>query len=146
MKKIVKGILEPVFNIADTIYLNKYYNEVSKENIINFDEKLDKIKKSLIISPHQDDESIGMGGTIVKLVNSGCNVDVLYLTDGRQGDNEEISLIRKTEASKALKIYGLETNTTLNFENKTLDKNIDKVAKKIDSILELLEYDAIYFF
>jgi LmbE family N-acetylglucosaminyl deacetylase len=36
----------------------------------------------LVLTPHMDDEVIGMGGTIANLVKSGYQVVVVYLTDG----------------------------------------------------------------
>ena len=36
----------------------------------------------LILSPHPDDEAIGMGGTLCKHLDNGSDVTVLYLTDG----------------------------------------------------------------
>jgi Uncharacterized proteins, LmbE homologs len=36
----------------------------------------------LVLTPHMDDEVIGMGGTIAYLVKSGYQVVVVYLTDG----------------------------------------------------------------
>jgi len=36
----------------------------------------------LVLTPHMDDEVIGMGGTITILVKSGYQVVVVYLTDG----------------------------------------------------------------
>ena len=38
--------------------------------------------KVLVLSPHPDDEAIGMGGALVKHVSAGSDVTVLFLTDG----------------------------------------------------------------
>ena len=40
------------------------------------------MKNVLVISAHPDDEVLGMGGTIAKLVKNGCVVDVMIVTDG----------------------------------------------------------------
>jgi LmbE family N-acetylglucosaminyl deacetylase len=65
----------------------------------------------LIISPHQDDEAIGMGGALLKHLSKGDEITVLYLTDGRYDSpplgipvNEMIS-IRKQEAEAIGKKY-----------------------------------------
>ena len=39
-------------------------------------------KRILVIVAHPDDETIGMGGTISKLVKDGDSVDVISMTDG----------------------------------------------------------------
>ena len=40
------------------------------------------MKNVLVIAAHPDDEVLGMGGTIAKLVKDGCEVNVLIVTDG----------------------------------------------------------------
>lgn len=36
----------------------------------------------VIFAPHPDDEVIGCGGTIARLCQRGCTVDIVYVTDG----------------------------------------------------------------
>ena len=48
----------------------------------------------LVLTPHMDDEVIGMGGTIANLVKSGYQVVVVYLTDGAAASMEEILSMR----------------------------------------------------
>lgn len=66
----------------------------------------------LVISPHPDDESIGLGGTIKKHVAEGDTVKVIFLTSGEKGGhgmNEEDTLrIREIEAQKAAKILEID--------------------------------------
>ena len=38
------------------------------------------IKNAVIISPHPDDETLGVGGTIKKLSKNGTNVSVLVVS------------------------------------------------------------------
>ena len=40
------------------------------------------MKKVLVIAAHPDDEVLGCGGTMAKLVADGCEVNVLIVTDG----------------------------------------------------------------
>ncbi len=40
------------------------------------------MNRVLVIVAHPDDEVLGMGGTIAKLVKNGCVVDVMIVTDG----------------------------------------------------------------
>lgn len=56
----------------------------------------------LIIAPHQDDEVIGMGGTLGMHLDSKCHVTVLYMTDGRHLDSRR----------------GLSTSETINIRRK----------------------------
>ena len=59
----------------------------------------------LIISPHPDDETIGMGGTIALATQKGIIVWVVVVTDGSvAGDPDE----RKAETCEAARILGIE--------------------------------------
>ena len=44
-------------------------------------------QRALVVAPHEDDEIIGPGGTVIKLLQAGATVRVVYLTDdsGRRG-------------------------------------------------------------
>ena len=42
-------------------------------------------KKVLVFVAHQDDETIGCGGTIAKWSNQGAEVHVCFMTDGATG-------------------------------------------------------------
>ena len=52
------------------------------------------MKKVLIVVSHPDDEVLGCGGTIAKLVDKKCEVKVLFLSDG------ESSRLRKENIKK----------------------------------------------
>jgi LmbE family N-acetylglucosaminyl deacetylase len=47
--------------------------------------KLEECKSLLCIQPHPDDNEVGAGGTIAKLVRQGCQVTYLTVTDGSKG-------------------------------------------------------------
>lgn len=57
---------------------------------------------AIVISPHQDDESIGMGGTIALLISSGFSVFFIFTTI--EPTNE--AYLRKNEAKRAIKALG----------------------------------------
>jgi len=42
-------------------------------------------KTALVLSPHPDDEVVGCGGTILRLVRAGCRVVCVQATDGSDG-------------------------------------------------------------
>src|SRR5262245_15594956 len=73
-------------------------------------------QKILVLSPHPDDESLGCGGTIRLLAQSGGVVDVLYMTRGEQGgevpeaqsaeDRQRLAEVRSAEAREACRILG----------------------------------------
>lgn len=74
-------------------------------------------KTAVVFSPHQDDESLGCGGTIAIKRSQGVSVKVVFMTDGRYGgpdciEPEEIIQYRQREAETALNILGVEPSDT----------------------------------
>jgi bacillithiol biosynthesis deacetylase BshB1 len=77
----------------------------------------------LVAGPHPDDQELGMGGTIARLVADGHRVLLLDLTDGEPtpcGDRET----RAREAAEAARILGAERRT-LDLPNRTLVHSIE---------------------
>ena len=68
-----------------------------------------KTDRILVISPHPDDETLGMGGSIAKLIHSGSDVFILtvsgHLPPLYKKDDYEITV---KEAKKAYKILGVK--------------------------------------
>jgi len=54
-------------------------------------------KNVLVIAAHPDDELLGSGGTLKKLINHGYKVTTVVVAKGRQ--EEEHEMIRKVEAA-----------------------------------------------
>lgn len=84
------------------------------------DKKVEEInlpsdKKLLLFSPHPDDDVIGMGGFLSKLISEN-EVKIFYLTTGFKGVGRNISKEekikkRRNEAIKAANIIGLESES-----------------------------------
>ena len=62
-------------------------------------------KRILVLAPHPDDEAFGLGGTILKLLSTGCKINIAYLTDGEGSgvwyDREKIRKQRIMLSGKA---------------------------------------------
>ena len=70
--------------------------------IINF-------KKTLVIAPHLDDETIALGGTIKRLTKANFNVNVIIVGGHLPPQyNKKSYLITKKESERALKILGVK--------------------------------------
>lgn len=71
-----------------------------------------KEKRVLVLSPHPDDDIIGCGGTLYRYHQMGAEIAVIYMTDGRKGNNryaeDELVFIRQEEAKRAAKIIGID--------------------------------------
>ena len=67
--------------------------------------------KILIVCAHPDDETLGMGGTIARLVNENNTIHVLFITDGSSSQYEnyrEMIEIKKIEMKNALNELGVQ--------------------------------------
>jgi bacillithiol biosynthesis deacetylase BshB1 len=76
----------------------------------------------LVVGPHPDDQELGMGGTIAKLVSQGHSVLLLDMTSGEPtpyGSPE----VRAKESAVAAEILGVK-RTTVNLPNRFVEHTI----------------------
>jgi len=113
--------------------------------------------KIIVLAPHMDDEVLGCGGTIVRHVQAGASVTVIFLTDGRHGSaanaalsepqrsrrQRELIEIRKEEARCAGRILGVQTVLFLDAEDQKLHTDT-VVIKRLRDALERQEPDLVY--
>ena len=64
-------------------------------------------RRITIIAPHPDDEIIGPGGTLLRLLERGAQVSVIYLTDGETLPHASASV--REEAEQAAQTLGYRT-------------------------------------
>lgn len=80
------------------------------------DTQLSQHRNCVVITPHPDDESIGMGATIARKTHSGTRVAIVVATDGRYSgtsENETFDQViakRKKELLSALTILGVHAD------------------------------------
>ena len=111
---------------------------INKNKILkNFNETI------LIVVSHTDDETLGMGGTIAKHINSGDKVFAISMTDGLSARNNASSkqIKERFDASeKAAEILGFNWIKKGNFPDNKIDsipliniiKFIEEVKNKIN--------------
>lgn len=102
----------------------------------------------LIISPHQDDEVIGCGGTIVKHHKKGDGIWVVYITAGWSGipkikSKKEATIIREKEAQNACKILGVEKAIFMREEDRNISEG-GKIVQKLIKIIREIRPNFIY--
>lgn len=102
--------------------------------------------KALALNPHDDDCVIGMGGTLIQLLDKGWEVGYVQLTDGRHGSNvmspEETRRIRVLESRAERDFLGIDLFYSFDIEDGTL-ANLSReetLSEKLARIID--EYQA----
>lgn len=79
--------------------------------------KLLSYRQVVVVAPHPDDETLGCGGAIARLCQSGVSVFVLVMSDGTQSHPDSVSYpfhrlrsLRESETLQALEILGLDAD------------------------------------
>ncbi|MDO5754955.1 MAG: PIG-L family deacetylase [Tissierellia bacterium] len=119
----------------------RWYNLYQIKKIYHGSLELERISlcdlgRTLVVAPHVDDETIGMGALMGKI-----NYDVLYMTDSGKGLKGSAE-VRKQEGKnlhallKCGKIYFLDG------ENMNLQKDESRLKKELEEILP--QYDSIF--
>lgn len=90
----------------------------------------------MVISPHPDDETLGCGGAIIKMLSSSVDVAVVMLTDGNGGGkHKDICRIRKEEFMKAKSTLGYTTSYILDYPDGRLASYQKELGERIHEIL-----------
>lgn len=87
----------------------------------------------LVVAPHPDDAELGMGGTIIKMIESGWRVGILDLTSGEPTPHGSES-IRREETSVASEALQISWRGNAGLPN-----------RKVEATLEARELLAGYF-
>ncbi len=147
VKKLAKLVLKYPLRLINSIYTRSYYSEGLKSLGWKIDE-ISKDENVLIIAPHVDDETIGLGGTLIKHRNLGFNGTLVYVADGSGAvsnlSEEDLINVRKEEARKIASIYGIEDLYFLDHKDCNVNFKDQKSVDKILKILKELNPDRIY--
>ncbi len=88
----------------------------------------------LVVTPHSDDETLGCGGTIARLIASGADVGVLLVSTAdvdHYGESRGLvsAEVRAKEFNDAMGALGV-TQTEILFPNSELHMRLDTMAKR----------------
>ncbi|MET0309785.1 MAG: PIG-L deacetylase family protein [Sphingomonas sp.] len=76
----------------------------------------------LVIAPHPDDEVLGCGGTIARLVRMNCNVEIAIVTEGKSPRYDRASVEKvRAEAAAAHALLGVRSTHYLELPAAELD-------------------------
>ncbi len=104
------------------------------------------MKRILIVAAHPDDEVLGCGGTIAKLVERGVKVYVLIITMAYTPDWTEEYIIWAKEAQKKVDaLFGIKERFFLDYPTVMLN-NIPHgdMAKAIKKVVDKVKPDTIF--
>lgn len=133
--------------VINRIYVWIYFKTKKKYN--RYEEIVPEGKQSiLILAPHVDDETIGLGGTIIKYADLGNKISLVYLTDGSGSTSykskEDTVKERMEEGYKVKESYGLNNLYFLGEVDGALDSGDTEVTNRIVEILEKEKPDIIF--
>lgn len=104
---------------------------------------MDALKRVLFVGPHPDDIEISSGGYVKKLIDSGCEVHFLIVTDGGSGSldrnitSKQLKSIRKQESINAGNLLKVKSVEVLDFPDGgiyNLKNMVVEIAKRIIAI------------
>ncbi|WP_194778182.1 PIG-L deacetylase family protein [Pararhodonellum marinum] len=106
-------------------------------------------KNILIAAPHPDDEILGCGGLITKLVDNGDNVYVAIMTNGNIGAPEifpiEGTLRGRREALNSHKLLGVRDTFFFDFPAPRLDAEPSyKISIALTKLIDSLKIDWLF--
>jgi LmbE family N-acetylglucosaminyl deacetylase len=105
------------------------------------------MKKILVLAAHPDDETFGLGGTIVKHSKNRDDVFVLTFTEGESARkiNEKNIIKRRENAKKACAVLGVKKTKFLDFQDQKLDSiPLLELCKEIESVIKIWKPEIIY--
>ena len=130
--------------------IRQIYQMLLQRNKSNFF-TADLSKSAIIFSPHQDDETLGCGGTIIRKKQAGAEIKIVFMTDGSGSHShiiprDKLAKIRAKEAVAAAQKLGVEPEDILflGVPDGSLTNNQDIATQKVIEILSKFYPEEIY--
>ncbi|HEU5140660.1 MAG TPA: PIG-L family deacetylase [Bacillales bacterium] len=131
-KQLLMDLSKPINLPLTRIILRKHYRS-SKSPA-----DLKNVQRVLVLAPHMDDETIGLGGTIRKHADAGAEVHCAFVTDGSGSvsslDKKTLTEARRAEISKVKDILGISAIHYMDLPDGGVQSHPDSQRK----LLELL--------
>ena len=97
-------------------------------------------RRILVIAPHPDDDVFGPGGTLLKAIQKGAEVHVVYVTDGENDARREAI---RDDARRSCDALGA-TYTFLGCETMNIPLADEQVNRSLSSLLQNIRPQAIF--
>ena len=137
-------LLKKIYKSTDIDFIQKVFHlDFFREIIEPMEYEIKANKNVIVFAPHQDDELIGLGGTLIQLKNKGAAITLVFLTDGADLVNQsETVQIRSLESQKVAR----ELNASIiniGIPNDTMEVNFEHL-NKIRNILLSQKWDDVF--
>lgn len=148
IRSIVKGILRyPLGALNPMVMKSKYRPKLDGNLDVDRLMEDDKKKKILVLAPHVDDETIGLGASLLKHIKAGHEVRTVYITDGAGSATdlsvEELKAERKREAHIIRDMIGISQVYFLDQPDGSTE-NSEEVRSELGEIISSYGPDVIY--
>jgi LmbE family N-acetylglucosaminyl deacetylase len=103
----------------------------------------------MVIAPHMDDEVIGCGGTLLRLIDRGANVHIVFTTDSSAavGDaslRRQVTDVRRAEASRVRDYAGFASITELGFPDGDLFRYETQLSSRLADEFSRISPDTVF--
>jgi len=105
---------------------------------------IEAFERALVFIPHPDDEALGCGGLLRRLVDGRRKVEAVLVSDGGGGPNHPTSLTaqRLPEFVRSIRILGVEAHETWMLPDGCLDQ-VPELCARINARIEIAAPDLI---
>jgi LmbE family N-acetylglucosaminyl deacetylase len=132
-----KGIsdIDLAISVLDTQFFDR--------NLVPVRLPVEKVRSFLVLAPHQDDEAIGAGGTLIIAGKASAELNICFITDGRPkkptsygATPEAVVQMRRRESEEVGKSLGANIHH-LGINNAKLNPSLtdlDRLSQKIEQL------------
>jgi len=108
-------------------------------------------RPAVIFSPHQDDETLSCGGTLIKKRSAGAAVRIAFMTDGRTSHGhlmpaDSLIALRAQEAISAARVLGVDESDVcfLGFPDSRLREHEATALERVKEILNAYRPEEVF--
>jgi len=105
-------------------------------------------ERVLVIAPHCDDETLGVGGTLAQLSEAGAQVEVIVISAGKKkGVQDDEFLTRLAEFEMAMAVLGIQKFSILypGYDTRMHKISHEKMIGDIDRLIEAIRPTKLFF-